>query len=505
MATLKLKRLLGKDRAVNAALGDLLAVLGTPVFVQDVDGTLLLGEALDPGGTRVAVEAEGDIVGWVGGGQPQAGIVAGMLTDMVVREAEKRALGRDLLDRYRELNLLYNLSEHLISSPEPQAIAEMALQEAGRLIQAGAAWLLLVDEGGEEAQVLGHSGAPLAFREGGARLDIVDDVLASREGQIRNDVLAHRYFDNSPQSSCALLCAPLKTEQRVLGVILLAAPAPAAYTARDLKLLNTVALQAGPALEMARLYQIAVVQGRMERELQMAYQVQSSLIPRRSPQMEGWDFAGRWTPARELSGDYYDFIPEPDGRLGLVIGDVADKGIPSALFMVFTRSAVRAAVEVRPGPARAIAQANRLVAQESTNGLFVTLIYARLEQKSGLVTFINAGHNPALHFCAATGELLELGLGGLPLGIMRETPYAERDLQMKPGDLLVFYTDGVTEAMDDAQEEFGLGRLRQTILRHVHLPAEVLASTIEEAVREFTGPGPLFDDFTLMIARRLPA
>jgi len=362
---------------------------------------------------------------------------------------------------------------------------------------------VVLDESSNIQEIIGNSGVPLQLHnEANGNDDLVAKVIGSREAEIRNEVAAHKIFQGGRFEKYALACAPLKTEQRVLGVILLAGLQPITYEAHHLKLLNTVALQAGPAIEMARLYQVAIEKGRMERELQLAYQVQASLIPEKIPELNSWEFAGRWRPARELSGDYYDFIYEENDHLGLVIGDVADKGLPSALFMVFTRSAVRTAVVQTTSPAEAIFQANRLVSRESTNGLFVTLMYARLIWQSGLLTYVNAGHNPALHYQKQSGQLTELKLTGLPLGIIDETPYEQRQIQIEPGDFIVFYTDGVTEAMNETNEEFGMDRLVKAIRSSVDLPAEDMANAIEAAVHDFTGIAPAFDDFTLLILRR---
>jgi serine phosphatase RsbU (regulator of sigma subunit) len=396
------------------------------------------------------------------------------------------------------------LSEHLLATPEPAAIARTTLQEVGQLIRITAAWVLLLDGETEELVSIAAAGPSLTLKDNVGTNNFVAASLARNEAEICNDMPGSQIFKDPHSRRISLLCAPLKTEQRVLGVILLMGEPPINFTARDLKLLNTVALQAGPAIEMARLYQIAHVQGRMERELQMAYEVQASLIPAESPSIpeEGWEFAGRWRPARELSGDYYDFIPLGQGTYGLVIADVADKGMPSALFMVNTRSALRTAVDQANSPAAAISGANRLVSQEATDGLFVTLIYGQLNSRSGSLTYVNAGHNPALHYHANNGTLTNLPRTGMPLGILPGANYTQQDIQIQSGDTIILYTDGVTEAMNLVNEEFGMERLRAVIFDHYSDSAEAMATAIETAVNQFTNSAPPFDDFTLMIIRR---
>ncbi len=507
MTQTALKKLLNPRNVAYALIADLLHAFAAPVAVLDPDGTLLVGENYIGETEKNAVEYEGRRLGWVQGPEPQSVIIARLLGQMLAKEAEKRALAGDLLDKYRELNLLYNLSEHLLATPEPQAIAATSLSEAARLIRTSTAWLLLREEGSAGLNLIATTGGPLSLDDCIGQEDLVAHVLASREAEIRNHVPAHGFSSDQQLRKLALICAPLKTEQRILGVIVLAGIPPISYTARDLKLLNTVALQAAPAIEMARLYQIARIQGRMERELQLAYDVQASLIPAKLPSSPtaGWDFAGRWRPARELSGDYYDLIPESDNSLGLVIGDVADKGMPSALFMVHTRSAVRAAVDqVTSSPAAAISRANRLVTQESTGGLFVTLWYGRLNTQTGDLTYVNAGHNPPLYYQVASGKLSTLDRTGMPLGIIAGTSYEQRQIHLQPGDFVLLYTDGVTEPINNSQVEFGLVRLQAVIRDNHTASAEQLATAIETAVDNFTASALPFDDFTLLIARRLP-
>jgi serine phosphatase RsbU (regulator of sigma subunit) len=506
MTQITLKKLLNPRKPTCTIVVDLLENLGTPMNIQNADGLLLLGKTLMIEMPKTAVHHEETLAGWVQGPDLQAGIVARLLEQLLAKEAEKRALAGELLDKYRELNLLYNLSEHLLSTPDPQAIAATTLQEAGRLIQTSAAWLLLLDEESGGLNMVATIDGPFSLDDCIGQEDLVAHVLASREGEIRNHVSAHRFPGDHQFTNLALICAPLKTEQRILGVILLGGAPPISYTAHDLKLLNTVALQAAPAIEMARLYQIAHIQGRMERELQLAYDVQASLIPAESPSSPaaGWEFAGRWRPARELSGDYYDVIPEDDPSLGLVIADVADKGMPSALFMVHTRSAVRAAVDHTCAPAEAIARANRLVAQESTDGLFVTLWYGRLNTQTGELTYVNAGHNPPIQYHAASGEWTLLSRTGIPLGILPGSPYTQEQTRLQPGDFVILYTDGVTESLNSDKTEFGLERLLGVIKQNHAASAEQLATAIETAVNRFATASRPSDDFTLLIARRLP-
>jgi serine phosphatase RsbU (regulator of sigma subunit) len=306
----------------------------------------------------------------------------------------------------------------------------------------------------------------------------------------------------------SILCVPLLIKNSVTGVVYVDNRLHAGIFSRDdLDLLAAIASNAAIAIENARLYRLAVEKGRLERELQVAREVQTSLMPRGSPQALGWEFAGQWQPAREVAGDYYDFIQdETPNQIGLVIGDVTDKGMPAALFMALTRSTVRACLLRGASPAASLTLANQLIAQDAVDGMFVTLCYAALNLSTGAATFVNAGHNPPLLFHAATGEWETVKRTGLALGILPDAPYTERTLALAPGDFLLLYTDGVTDALNVAGEAFGAERLRATLAAHARTyaapTAASLLTALELALDDFTGAAAPFDDITLLIARR---
>jgi serine phosphatase RsbU (regulator of sigma subunit) len=279
------------------------------------------------------------------------------------------------------------------------------------------------------------------------------------------------------------------------------------FTQADLELLTAIASSAAVAIENARLYQVAVEKGRLQRELQMAYEIQTDLLPHQTPQIAGWEFAARWQPAREVSGDYYDFIwldpdPEKENRslpnLGIVIADVSDKGMPAALFMALTRSTIRASVGHSLLPADGIAHANRLVCADSTSGMFVTLFYGLLDPAAGEFTYVNAGHNPPLLYRAEQDRLLELSRTGMALGVVTDSSFEQNSVSLRSGDFVLLYTDGVIDATDAQQREFGEERLRRVVFEHRHAPVEEMVAALEQAVREFVGASAPFDDMTIV-------
>jgi sigma-B regulation protein RsbU (phosphoserine phosphatase) len=305
----------------------------------------------------------------------------------------------------------------------------------------------------------------------------------------------------------SILCVPLVLKDTVLGVVYVDNRLQRGlFVENDLELLTAIASSAAVAIENARLYQVAVEKGRMERELQMAHEVQTSLLPRQTPKVPGWEFAALWRPAREVAGDYYDFIPSLRGQLGLVIGDVSDKGMHSALFMAVTRSIVRASVSHAPAPVEGIANANRLICGDSVDGMFVTLFYALLGPEVGEITYVNAGHNPALLYRQSSAEqepLTELMPTGMALGILEDFTFEQRTVRLEPGDCMVLYTDGVTDAVRADGQRFDMERLRHVVLGNILASATEMVTAVEDAVGEFADSAPQFDDMAIVVAKRV--
>ena len=304
----------------------------------------------------------------------------------------------------------------------------------------------------------------------------------------------------------SILCVPLKIKDTVSGVIYVDNRLQSGiFVPGDLELLTAIASSAAIAIENARLYQVAVEKGRMEQELQLARNVQASLLPAGVPQIPGWDFAACWQPARQVSGDFYDFIPGQAGQIDLVMADVSGKGMPAALFMALSRTIVRASMGHSPSAAEDIARANRLVCADAKDGMFVTVFGARLNSDTGDVTYVNAGHNPPLLCKQGDGEgtLTDLMPTGMALGILEDFVFEQHTVHLEPGDFMLLYTDGVPDATGPQSQCFGMERLRRVILENRHASAAELLVEIERAIGEFTGATEQFDDIAIMIAKRL--
>jgi sigma-B regulation protein RsbU (phosphoserine phosphatase) len=298
----------------------------------------------------------------------------------------------------------------------------------------------------------------------------------------------------------------LKVKENILGAIYVDNRLQVGlFTQADLDLLSAIAASAAIAIENARLYQVAVEKGRMERDLQLAYKVQSSLLPLETPSYAGWEFATRWIPAREVAGDFFDFFPVGDGELGIVIADVADKGIASALFMASCRSVIRGSMQRVSSPQDGINSANRLIHADATDGNFITLFYAQVNPESGEMVYVNAGHNPPLLVRRGADVLQKLTLTGMALGVIEDFNYEQRAINLNPGDMIFLFTDGVSEAVDIASAEFGEVRLEKFVLDNQEQTAEDLAASLETTLEVFTASTQPFDDITIVVIKRTSA
>jgi len=248
---------------------------------------------------------------------------------------------------------------------------------------------------------------------------------------------------------------------------------------------------------------------RKNTELAIAAEIQQSFLPDTIAQIEGYEIVGKSVMAKEVGGDFFDVIPLEvlplgKGQLGIMIADVSGKVIPAALFMALSRIVVRVnATWYGRRPAAAIRDANAIISNDSKSGMFVTLFYGYLDSESRTLTYVNAGHNPPIHYRALDSTLAELAATGIAMGVLDNAEYTQETVQLSQGDILILYTDGITEAENAKQEMFDLERLEKVILASRNLPAKDMSTEILDAVREFCGDYPQSDDITLMIIRSL--
>ena len=304
-------------------------------------------------------------------------------------------------------------------------------------------------------------------------------------------------------ASRLLMAVPLSIKNDMFGVMLIEeAENGRRFRARRIEIINGIAQQAALAIQNDLLQQEMVVRERLETEVQLARQIQQTFIPHTLPTHPAWQMSARWRTARQVGGDFYDVIVLPNGKLGLFIADVADKGMPAALFMALTRTLVRAAVIEMHSPAEALRRVNDQLLPDTQQGMFVTAVYGVLDTDNGDFTFVNAGHNPPL-WVKLNGEIEKLTRTAVALGVLEQRNMKERTISLAQGETLLLYTDGLTEAFNEAGELFGDSRLLDALKTIEASTADEVLILVEERLNEFIESVPLGDDLTMLAVRRV--
>jgi serine phosphatase RsbU (regulator of sigma subunit) len=304
------------------------------------------------------------------------------------------------------------------------------------------------------------------------------------------------------------LVVPLVSQGELIGLLNLGPRlSQQEYSADDRKLLSDLATQTAPAVRVAQLVrqqqQEAQERERIEQELRVARLIQQTLLPKSLPELPGYDVAAYYQPAREVGGDFYDFLDLEDGRLGLVVGDVTDKGVPAALVMATTRTMLRAAAQRLHTPGEVLKRVNDVLVQEIPPNMFVTCLYAILDQQSGRLVYANAGHDLPYRRRAGRSEgAEELRATGMPLGLLPEMGYEEKEIVLEKGESVLLYSDGLVEAHDTIGEMFGFPRLQGLVGAHRSGGSSLIGFLLSELAR-FTGEGwEQEDDITLVTLER---
>lgn len=300
----------------------------------------------------------------------------------------------------------------------------------------------------------------------------------------------------------SLLCVPLRNKGRALGCIVIVNRPSPELPSEDRESLKALAAFATVALENARLHQVALEKQALERELGIARQVQLALLPAGDPDWPGLEWASAYVPMGKVGGDYYDYVKGPGGRMGVVVADVSDKGVPAALFMAATRNMLRHEATQNTDPAVVVRGVNLTLCEDTERfaSMFVTMFYGIYEPASHCFRYANAGHCPAL-WVPAKGSPAWITSEGTVLGQFQDAVYVSGEVTLSQGDLLVLYTDGVTEADSRDQGMFRREGLLATVLECRMLPPRELAGKIVQSVREFSGDCGAADDLTVLVGK----
>ena len=434
--------------------------------------------------------------------------------------ALERALLYDLVRerRVEEQAGLLSLSNQLLGRLDLDDVLDCVVDEARHLLNADASAVLLPQ--GESGELVfraatGWHASPAEFE-----LSVGVDpntgpglVMQTRQPLILSDVAA-----GAPETCSwageivasegfrAHALVPMSVDARAVGVLMLDSRQPRSMDDDDVRLLQLIANQGALAIEQARMHREEVERRRLERELEVARSIQLGLLPKWMPVLQGWEFAVHYEAARQVGGDFYDAfaLPGESGEYGIVVADVADKGVPAALIMAAGRTLIRGIALDGKRPAAVLEIANRLLLEDNDSGLFVTCVFARLNPATASLTFANGGHMRPLHVTSG-GGVEELKSAGIALGVFGKIALEEVQITLAPGDTVVLYADGVTDAVDASLESFGMARLRETLGTAASAgqssPVE-LVSAVRQAVEDFVSGAEQADDLTIFALGR---
>ncbi len=300
----------------------------------------------------------------------------------------------------------------------------------------------------------------------------------------------------------SILSAPLKTKGKLIGVLnVFNKMDERGFTLDDQRILSIIATQSAQVVENARLYDEEQSLKKIEEELKFAHDIQARLLPKTNPQIDGFDIAGKSISAKEVGGDYFDFIPIDEKNFVICLGDISGKGMPAALVMANLQATLRGQALFTSSAGECLTRANKLLYRSTDTQMYATLVYGILDSFNDTFHYSNAGHNPPL-LINSKNEITRLTKGGTVLGFMEDFQFEEDFVSLKKGDTIIIYSDGITEAWDKNSEEFGEERLLSIFQDSALLKAEVILEKVFESVKSYAQDVPQSDDITIVVIKK---
>lgn len=417
-----------------------------------------------------------------------------------------------------KLRMLLDITKKISRSLDVDEVLELVMDTLGSLIPYDAAGIYMIECGAQSGEACEDQlGALKGFSTTSVRgydineltelhLKVGEGLLgyAAQTGEplIVADVSLDPRYVNARRETCSEMVAPIISNDKVIGAFDLESDRRNAYTEDDLEILMLLASQVAIIIEKAMLYEQSVEKKRLQAQLEVARQVQLELLPARDPRLEGFDISAYNFSTEEVSGDYYDFVSLYEDHLGIVIADVSGKGVPAALLMAFLRASLRAAIHIGYAPNISMSKVNYLLWESIENNQYVTAFYGALDATNRTLAYANAGHNPPL-LMDGEGHARFIERGGIPLGMFRDTRYYEYYLPIQPGQIIVLYTDGITEATNEAGTEYGRERLEQKVREGRELSARELINFLHADVLAWTAGRGATDDVTFVVIKSL--
>ncbi len=415
-----------------------------------------------------------------------------------------------ILKQNQILTALSQASMALISDRPVGELLEFILELAFQVVRAERGCLLLCGENGDEFQ-------PAAVRANGERTmdaqgiafsrTIAEKVVKEKVSILTSNAMADPRFRSQDSIISfgirSAMCVPLWNNQKVTGLLYVDSRIHEGhFTEDDLSLLTSLANVAAVKLENARLLEAMIEKKRMEHELELASEIQQNLLPSEAPNLPGWQISGSNSPCYTIGGDYFDFIERPGGRLTFALGDVSGKGAGAALMMMVLRATVHSTAQEDKDVVSIVEHTNRVMYHNSPEQSYVTFFLGDLDPATGELAYINGGHIPPILYRRAKHAVERLEVGGTVLGLFEVAPFERGEVRLDPGDVLVVFTDGLSESWGDQDEEFGEERLGELVSRNAELAAAELMDLLLREVEQHTKGDRPTDDRTLIVVKR---
>ena len=426
-----------------------------------------------------------------------------LVASRIANSIENARLYRNAVRRERTLALLNDISREMTSILSLDALLKRAAEMVRRVIEYELFSILLLDSGGEKLQhhISVSFGENVQIKHDMAvGKGIVGAAALTQQPVVVKDVRQDsRYVPINPHVRSEL-AVPLIYQDQVLGVLDLEHTRKGYYNDNHARTLSTMAAQMAIAVANARLYEKVVrAERRMERDLQIAQEMQRHLLPDASPELAGLEIAALTVPARQLGGDLYDFLPYKANRLAIAVGDVSGKGAGAALYGALVSGILRTHAVNQPSPSELLSEINHALLQRRIEAQFMTLAYALWSERSGKLRVVNSGL-PYPVYCTAEGCQL-VRVAGIPLGLLEGSQYEEITLRLQPGEMVVFVSDGITESMNPRGDEYGRVRLERTLRQQYGSPANEVVRAVFADVTQFGDGVPAADDRTVVVLK----
>lgn len=417
------------------------------------------------------------------------------------------------LDLHPTIRLLLDIVGKFNSTMDPSRLLHDIIESTKGMVEAEASSLFLLSDGGKNLELTiptGPATAEVSGKKIASDHGISGWVVQHQQPVLITDVQSDPRFQgellsNPKFQSRNMICVPLNNNQgKTIGVLQAINIKEDFLNEEMLGLFQTLANQAATALENVHVKQQQLAAELVNKELEVATEIQARFFPQQTPNLEGYEVAGCSIPAKDVGGDYYDFIPNPEPcQHGFVVADVTGKGVPASLLMATMRATLRANIQNNPNDiVQALRQVNGDIYRDSPVDKFITSIYCNLDYESHELSYVNSGHNPPYIVRANDNRIEELDQGGVMLGIMEEIDLPKATLSIDKGDILMLFSDGVTEASNPSGELFSEERFEQWLLDHNQLSAEEMKDALLKTLRDYADGSPQSDDITFIIVKR---